>query len=155
MKIPVFHDDQHGTAIIVGAAVLNALQVAGKKIEDVKVATTGAGAAGIACLDMLVALGVRKDNIVAFDRDGVIFSGRPGLDPDKARYASDTDKRSLAGIVDGVDVFLGLSAGGILKPEMVATMADRPNIRALANPYPEITIGRPSCRERVWQYGEN
>src|SRR3546814_21039476 len=122
MKIPVFHDYQHGTAIIVGAAVLNALQVAGKKIEDVKVATTGAGAAGIACLDMLVALGVRKDNTVAFDRDGVIFSGRPGLDPDKARYASDTAKRSLAGIVDGADVFLGLSAGGTLTPEMVATL---------------------------------
>src|SRR3546814_9420820 len=99
---------------------------------------------------MLVALGVRKDNIVAFDRDGVIFSGRPGLDPDKARYASDTDKRSLAGIVDGADVFLGLSAGGILKPEMVATMADRPIILALANPYPEILPGeakavRPDC----------
>src|SRR3546814_17564572 len=132
MKIPVCHDDQHGTAIIVGAAVLNALQVAGKDIGKVKVATTGAGAAGIACLDMLVALGVRKDNIIAFDRDGVIFSGRPGLDPDKARYASDTDKRSLTGIVDGADVFLGLSAGGILKPEMVATMADRPIILALA-----------------------
>src|SRR3546814_445361 len=150
MKIPVFHDDQHGTAIIVGAAVLNALQVAGKDIGKVKVATTGAGAAGIACLDMLVALGVRKDNIIAFDRDGVIFSGRPGLDPDKARYASDTDKRSLAGIVDGADVFLGLSAGGILKPEMVATMADRPIILALANPYPEILPGeakavRPDC----------
>src|SRR3546814_18195143 len=95
MKIPVFHDDQHGTANIVGAAVLNALQVAGKKIEDVKVATTGAGAAGIACLDMLVALGVRKDKIVALDRDGVIFRGRPGRDPAKARYESDTDTRRL------------------------------------------------------------
>src|SRR3546814_6140395 len=105
MKVPVFHDDQHGTAIIVGAAVLNALQVTGKKIEDVKVATTGAGAAGIACLDMLVALGVRKDNIVAFDRDGVIFSGRPGLDPEKARSASDTDKRSLAGLVEGAAAY--------------------------------------------------
>src|SRR3546814_7469408 len=100
-----------------------------------------AGAGGIACLDMLGALGVRKYNIFAFDRDGVIFSGRPGLDPDKARYASDTDKRSLAGIVDGADVFLGMSAGGILKPEMVATMADRPIILALANPYPEILPG--------------
>jgi len=138
MKIPVFHDDQHGTAIIVGAAVLNALEVAGKKIGDVRVATTGAGAAGIACLDMLVALGVRKEHISAFDRDGVIYSGRPGLDPDKARYASDTDKRELADIVAGADVFLGLSAGGILKPEMVATMAERPIILALANPYPEI-----------------
>ncbi len=138
MKIPVFHDDQHGTAIIVGAAVLNALEVAGKKIEDVKLATTGAGAAGIACLDMLVALGVKPENILAFDRDGVIHAGRPHLDPDKARYARDTDKRTLAEIVDGADVFLGLSAGGILKAEMVAAMAPNPVILALANPYPEI-----------------
>ena len=138
MNIPVFHDDQHGTAIIVGSAVLNALHVAGKDISTVKVATTGAGAAGIACLDMLVALGVRKENITAFDRDGVIYQGRPNLDPDKARYASDTDKRTLAEIVDGADIFLGLSAGGILKPEMVATMAPKPIILALANPYPEI-----------------
>ena len=138
MKIPVFHDDQHGTAIIVGAAVLNALAVAGKDIAEVKLATTGAGAAGIACLDMLVALGVKPENILAFDRDGVIHTGRPNLDPDKARYARDTPKRTLAEIVDGADVFLGLSAGGILKPEMVATMAPNPVILALANPYPEI-----------------
>ncbi|NCT72106.1 MAG: NADP-dependent malic enzyme [Xanthomonadaceae bacterium] len=139
MKIPVFHDDQHGTAIIVGAAVVNALEVIGKKIEDVKLATSGAGAAGIACLDMLVALGLKPENILAFDRDGVIYTGRPNLDPDKARYARDTDKRSLAEIVDGADIFLGLSAGGILKPEMVATMADKPVILALANPNPEIS----------------
>lgn len=150
MKIPVFHDDQHGTAIIVGAAVLNALEVVGKKIEDVKLATTGAGAAGIACLDMLVALGLRKENITAFDREGVIYAGREHLDPDKARYARDTGARSLAEIVAGADVFLGLSAGGILKPEMVATMADRPIILALANPYPEILpedakAVRPDC----------
>ncbi|MGN2253032.1 NADP-dependent malic enzyme [Frateuria sp. GZRe12] len=150
MNIPVFHDDQHGTAIIVGAAVLNALEVVGKKIGDVKLATTGAGAAGIACLDMLVALGVKPENILAFDREGVIHTGRPGLDPDKARYARDTDKRSLADIVDGADVFLGLSAGGILKPEMVATMAERPVILALANPNPEILPEdakrvRPDC----------
>jgi malate dehydrogenase (oxaloacetate-decarboxylating)(NADP+) len=150
MKIPVFHDDQHGTAIIVGAAVLNALEVVGKKIEDVKLATTGAGAAGIACLDMLVALGLRKENITAFDRDGVIHAGREHLDPDKARYARDTSARSLAEIVAGADVFLGLSAGGILKPEMVASMADRPIILALANPYPEILpedakAVRPDC----------
>ena len=138
MKIPVFHDDQHGTAIIVGAAVLNALEVAGKKIEDVRIATTGAGAAGIACLDMLVALGARREHIVAFDREGVIYAGRPRLDPDKARYASDTAARTLAEIIEGADVFLGLSAGGILKPEMVATMGDKPIILALANPYPEI-----------------
>ena len=139
MNIPVFHDDQHGTAIIVGAAVLNALEVAGKKIEEVRLATSGAGAAGIACLDMLVALGLKPENILAFDRDGVIYTGRPNLDPDKARYARDTDKRSLAEIVAGADIFLGLSAGGILKPEMVATMADKPIILALANPNPEIS----------------
>ena len=139
MSIPVFHDDQHGTAIIVGAAVVNALEVVGKKIGDVKLATSGAGAAGIACLDMLVALGLKPENILAFDRDGVIYTGRPNLDPDKARYARPTDKRTLAEIVDGADIFLGLSAGGILKPEMVATMADKPVILALANPNPEIS----------------
>ncbi|PJK14988.1 NADP-dependent malic enzyme [Lysobacteraceae bacterium NML07-0707] len=138
MKIPVFHDDQHGTAIIVGSAVLNALEVAGKNIEEVKIATTGAGAAGIACLDMLVALGVKRENITAFDREGVIYKGRPNLDPDKARYANDTAARSLEEIVEGADIFLGLSAGGILKPEMVAKMAARPIILALANPHPEI-----------------
>ncbi|MEJ2791118.1 MULTISPECIES: NADP-dependent malic enzyme [unclassified Pseudoxanthomonas] len=139
MSIPVFHDDQHGTAIIVGAAVVNALEVIGKKIGDVKLATSGAGAAGIACLDMLVALGLKPENILAFDRDGVIYTGRPNLDPDKARYARPTDKRTLAEIVDGADIFLGLSAGGILKPDMVATMADKPVILALANPNPEIS----------------
>ncbi len=150
MNIPVFHDDQHGTAIIVGAAVLNALEIVGKKIEDVKLATSGAGAAGIACLDMLVALGMKPENILAVDRDGVIYTGRPHLDPDKARYARDTDKRTLAEIVVGADVFLGLSAAGILKPEMVATMADKPVILALANPNPEIDPedakrARPDC----------
>ena len=138
MNIPVFHDDQHGTAIIVGAAVLNALEIVGKKIEDVKLATSGAGAAGIACLDMLVALGMKPENILAVDRDGVIYAGRPHLDPDKARYARETDMRTLADIVAGADVFLGLSAAGILKPEMVATMADKPVILALANPNPDI-----------------
>ncbi|MEJ1097265.1 MULTISPECIES: NADP-dependent malic enzyme [unclassified Pseudoxanthomonas] len=150
MKIPVFHDDQHGTAIIVGAAVVNALEVVGKKIEDVKLATSGAGAAGIACLDMLVALGLKPENILAVDRDGVLYTGRPHLDPDKARYARDTDKRTLAEIVVGCDVFLGLSAAGVLKPEMVATMADKPIILALANPNPEISPEdakrvRPDC----------
>jgi malate dehydrogenase (oxaloacetate-decarboxylating)(NADP+) len=150
MNIPVFHDDQHGTAIIVGAAVLNALEVVGKKIEDVKLATSGAGAAGIACLDMLVALGMKPENILAVDRDGVLYTGRAHLDPDKARYARDTDKRTLAEIVTGADVFLGLSAAGVLKPEMVATMADRPVILALANPNPEILPEdakrvRPDC----------
>ncbi|MBX3712067.1 MAG: NADP-dependent malic enzyme [Lysobacter sp.] len=150
MKIPVFHDDQHGTAIIVGSAVLNALEIVGKKIGDVKLATSGAGAAGIACLDMLVALGMKPENILAVDRDGVLHTGRPNMDPDKARYARDTDKRTLADIVAGADVFLGLSAGGVLKPEMVATMAERPIILALANPNPEILPEdakkvRPDC----------
>ncbi|MEO6103726.1 MAG: phosphate acyltransferase, partial [Pseudoxanthomonas sp.] len=150
MKIPVFHDDQHGTAIIVGAAIVNALEVVGKKIEDMKLATSGAGAAGIACLDMLVALGLKPENILAVDRDGVLYKGRPNLDPDKARYARDTDKRTLADIVDGADIFLGLSAAGVLKPEMVATMAPRPIILALANPNPEILPEdakkvRPDC----------
>ena len=120
LNIPVFHDDQHGTAIIVGAAVVNALEIAGKKIEDVKLATTGAGAAGIACLDMLVALGLKPENIVAFDRGGVIHSGRDDLDEAKRRYARDTPCRSLEEIVAGADIFLGLSAGGILTPAMVS-----------------------------------
>ncbi len=150
MKIPVFHDDQHGTAIIVGAAIYNALEVVGKDIADVKLATSGAGAAGIACLDMLVALGLKPENILAFDREGVIYSGRPNLDPDKARYARDTDQRTLAEIVAGADIFLGLSAAGVLKPEMVAIMADKPIILALANPNPEISPEdakrvRPDC----------
>ncbi|MES2859115.1 MAG: NADP-dependent malic enzyme [Pseudomonadota bacterium] len=150
MNIPVFHDDQHGTAIIVGAAVLNALEVTGKKVEEVKLATAGAGAAGIACLDMLVALGMRPENILAVDRDGVLYTGRGNMDPDKQRYARDTDKRTLADIMHGTDIFLGLSAGGVLTPEMVATMAERPIILALANPYPEILpehakAVRPDC----------
>jgi malate dehydrogenase (oxaloacetate-decarboxylating)(NADP+) len=150
MNIPVFHDDQHGTAIIVGAAVLNALEVTGKKIEEVRLATAGAGAAGIACLDMLVALGMKPENILAVDRDGVLYTGRPNMDPDKQRYARDTAHRTLEDIIHGADIFLGLSAGGVLKPEMVATMAERPIILALANPYPEILpehakAVRPDC----------
>ncbi len=150
MKIPVFHDDQHGTAIIVGAALFNALEIVGKDIGAVRMATSGAGAAGIACLDMLVALGMKPENILAVDRDGVLYTGRPQLDPDKARYARDTDKRTLAEIIDGADIFLGLSAGGVLTPAMVATMAERPIIFALANPYPEIMpedakAARPDC----------
>jgi malate dehydrogenase (oxaloacetate-decarboxylating)(NADP+) len=150
MKIPVFHDDQHGTSIIVGAAVVNALLVVGKRIEDVRVATTGVGAAGIACLDMLVTLGVKPEHILALDRNGVLHTGRTDLDPDKLRYTRDTPKRTLAEIVDGADIFLGLSAGGILKPEMLATMAPQPIVFALANPNPEITpedakAVRPDC----------
>ncbi|MGO4700921.1 NADP-dependent malic enzyme [Dyella sp. 2RAB6] len=146
MKIPVFHDDQHGTAIIVGAAVLNALEVVGKKIEDVKLATAGAGAAGIACLDMLVALGLKPEHILAYDREGVLYTGRDHMDPDKQRYARDTKARTLAEIVDGADIFLGLSAGGVLKAEMVAAMARQPIILALANPNPEIL---PEDAQRV------
>ncbi|MDR1076065.1 MAG: NADP-dependent malic enzyme [Xanthomonadaceae bacterium] len=150
MNIPVFHDDQHGTAIIVGAAVVNALQVVGKKIGEVKLATSGAGAAGIACLDMLVALGMKPENIMAVDREGVLYTGRNHMDADKVRYARDTSKRTLAEIVEGADMFLGLSAAGVLKPEMVATMAKQPIILALANPNPEILPEdahkvRPDC----------
>ena len=138
MNIPVFHDDQHGTAIIVGAAILNALDITGKKIEQVKVATTGMGAAGISCVNMLVQLGVKPENVLAYDRDGVLHTGRTDLDPEKARYARDTDKRTLAEIVEGADIFLGLSAPGILTTEMVRSMAPDPVIFALANPTPEI-----------------
>ena len=143
LKIPVFHDDQHGTAIIVGAAVLNALKVVGKDIATVKLAVSGAGAAGIACLDMLVALGMRPENILVTDRDGVLHAGRADLQPGGAnhgivRYARDTAARTLADIIVGADVFIGVSAGGVLKPEMVKQMADRPVIFALANPTPEI-----------------
>ncbi len=138
MKIPVFHDDQHGTAIIVGAAILNALFVVGKNIADVKLATSGAGAAGIACLDMLVSLGLKPENIFVSDVEGVLYEGRPNLNPEIARYARNTSARKLTDIVKDADLFLGLSAGGVLKPEMVATMKDRPIIFALANPHPEI-----------------
>jgi malate dehydrogenase (oxaloacetate-decarboxylating)(NADP+) len=138
MNIPVFHDDQHGTAIIVGAALVNALHVLGKDIGAIKLAASGAGAAGIACLDMLVSLGVKPENITVTDRDGVIYEGRPNLDPSLLRYARNTRCRTLAEVVKDADVFLGLSAGGVLKPEMVKTMDERPVIFALANPYPEI-----------------
>jgi malate dehydrogenase (oxaloacetate-decarboxylating)(NADP+) len=143
MKIPVFHDDQHGTAIIVGAALLNALQVVGKKIGEVKLAVSGAGAAGIACLDMVVALGVKPENILVSDRDGVLHTGRADLQPGGAnhgivRYARDTRARTLADIVKGADVFIGVSAGNVLSADMVRSMAERPVIFALANPTPEI-----------------
>lgn len=138
MNIPVFHDDQHGTAIIVGAAVINAMEITGKNIGEVRLATTGMGAAGISCVNMLVSLGLKPENILAYDRDGVLHTGRTDLDPEKLRYARDTDKRTLAEIVEGADIFLGLSAAGILTAEMVATMAPNPVIFALANPNPEI-----------------
>ena len=139
MKIPVFHDDQHGTAIIAAAAVLNGLELVGKNISNVKIACSGAGAAAIACLDQLVSLGVRMENILVTDAKGVVFEGRPeGMDPIKARYARPTSARTLGDIVEGADIFLGLSAGGVLKPDMVKRMAKDPLILALANPTPEI-----------------
>jgi malate dehydrogenase (oxaloacetate-decarboxylating)(NADP+) len=140
MKIPVFHDDQHGTAIVVGAAILNGLTLVGKKVEEVKVVTSGAGAAALACLDLLVNLGVKVENIWVTDIEGVVYVGREKLmDPIKDRYAKKTDARTLADIIEGADVFLGLSAGGVVKPAMVAKMARNPLILALANPTPEIT----------------
>jgi len=139
MKIPVFHDDQHGTAIIVGAAVVNGLRVVGKEIGTVKLVVSGAGAAALACLDMLVALGMKKENIWASDIKGVVYEGRKEeMDDNKARYARKTDARKLAEIIEGADIFLGLSAGGVLKQDMVKKMAARPLILALANPEPEI-----------------
>jgi len=139
VKIPVFHDDQHGTSIIVGSAVINALAVVGKDIAKVRVAASGAGAAGIACLDMLVQLGVRPENILVSDRLGVLYEGRKDdMDEAKQRYARKTDARTLGDIVKGADIFLGLSAAGVLSQEMVKGMAERPIILALANPTPEI-----------------
>src|SRR5688500_358168 len=139
MSIPVFHDDQHGTAIIVGAAVLNALELAGKTIEDVKIVASGAGAAALACLNLLVLLGARRENIWVTDIEGVVYAGRSSLmDRWKSVYAQQTEARSLSEVIDGADVILGLSAAGVLKPEMVARMAPRPLILALANPEPEI-----------------
>ena len=139
MKIPVFHDDQHGTAIIVGAAIMNGLRVVGKDIGKAKLVVSGAGAAALACLDMLVALGMKMENIWVSDIKGVVYEGRKEeMDANKVRYARKTDARKLAEIIEGADVFLGLSAGGVLKPDMVKKMAARPLILALANPEPEI-----------------
>ena len=139
MKIPVFHDDQHGTAIIVGAAILNGLKVVGKEIGAVKLVCSGAGAAALACLELLVELGVRRENVWVADIEGVVYRGRAVLmDEDKARFAQDTPLRKLGEIMAGADVFLGLSAAGVVKQEMVATMAPRPLVLALANPTPEI-----------------
>lgn len=139
MRIPVFHDDQHGTAICVSAAFINGLEVVGKDIKQVKVAVSGAGAAALACLDLMVDLGLPLENIWVTDIEGVVYEGRTVLmDPDKQRFAQKTEARKLAEIIQGADVFLGLSAGGVLKPEMVKAMAKRPLILALANPNPEI-----------------
>ena len=139
MKIPVFHDDQHGTAIVVGAAILNGLHLQGKDLKKVKLVTSGAGAAALACLGLLVKLGIPVENIWVTDIEGVVYEGRTTLmDPIKARYAKKTEARKLGEIIEGADVFLGLSAGGVLKGDMVAKMAANPLILALANPTPEI-----------------
>jgi malate dehydrogenase (oxaloacetate-decarboxylating)(NADP+) len=139
MKIPVFHDDQHGTAIVVGAAIVNGLKVVGKDIKHVKLVVSGAGAAALACLDLLLDLGLPRENIWVSDLAGVVYEGRKELmDPEKARFAQKTDARALGDIIADADIFLGLSAGGVLKPEMVAKMAKSPLVFALANPTPEI-----------------
>ncbi|WP_170592283.1 NADP-dependent malic enzyme [Ruegeria arenilitoris] len=139
MNIPVFHDDQHGTAIVVGAAARNALHVAGKRFEDIKVVSTGGGAAGIACLNMLVKLGVKRENIWLCDIHGLVYEGRvEDMNPHKDQFAQITDLRTLDQVIDGADLFLGLSGPNVLKPEMVARMAKQPIIFALANPTPEI-----------------
>jgi malate dehydrogenase (oxaloacetate-decarboxylating)(NADP+) len=139
MKIPVFHDDQHGTAIIVSAAFYNGLQVVGKDIRQIKLVVSGAGAAALACVDLLLDLGLPRENVWLTDLAGVVYAGRTELmDPDKERFAQPTAARKLAEVIGGADVFLGLSAGGVLKPDMVKAMAPRPLILALANPTPEI-----------------
>ncbi|MDZ7865662.1 NADP-dependent malic enzyme [Acidovorax sp.] len=147
LNIPVFHDDQHGTAIISSAALLNGLELVGKEIGAVKIAVSGAGAAAIACVDVMVGLGVKRENVFMVDSKGVIYEGRPGgLDASKQRYAQKTEARTLADVVDGADVFLGCSAPGVLTAEMCKTMAAKPIILALANPEPEI---RPELAKAV------
>ncbi|WP_380057261.1 NADP-dependent malic enzyme [Falsihalocynthiibacter sp. SS001] len=139
MNIPVFHDDQHGTAIVVGAAATNALRVAGKKFEDIKVVSTGGGAAGIACLNMLLKLGLKRENVWLCDIDGLVYEGRTTeMTPQKAEFAQKSDLRTLDDVIEGADLFLGLSGPNVLKPEMVAKMSKQPIIFALANPNPEI-----------------
>jgi malate dehydrogenase (oxaloacetate-decarboxylating)(NADP+) len=139
MSIPVFHDDQHGTAIIVAAAIRNGLNLIGKPLDSVRLVTSGAGAAAMACLDLLVSMGIARENVVVTDIVGVVYQGRvEDMDPVKARYAIETEARTLGDVIGGADVFLGLSAPCVLKPEMVACMANRPIIMALANPTPEI-----------------
>ncbi|WP_298973821.1 NADP-dependent malic enzyme [uncultured Roseobacter sp.] len=139
MNIPVFHDDQHGTAIVVGAAAKNALHVAGKSFEDIKIVSTGGGAAGIACLNMLLKLGVKRENVWLCDIHGLVYEGREiDMNPSKSEFAQASDLRTLDDVIPGADLFLGLSGPGVLQPEMVAKMTDRPIIFALANPTPEI-----------------
>src|SRR5882724_10927889 len=140
MKIPVFHDDQHGTAIIVAAAVQNALELTGKRIDQVKLVASGAGAAALACLNLLVGLGANTKNIWVCDIEGLVYQGRAVLmDRWKSVYAQKSDKRTLGEVIDGADIFLGLSAPGVLKPDMVKRMGEQPLIMALANPTPEIS----------------
>ncbi|MEM8645912.1 MAG: malic enzyme-like NAD(P)-binding protein, partial [Pseudomonadota bacterium] len=140
MSIPVFHDDQHGTAIIVAAAIVNGLELTNKKLEDVKLVASGAGAASLACLNLLVSMGMKRENVWVTDIDGVVYEGREAsMDEWKAVYAQKTDLRTLNDVIDRADIFLGLSAGGVLKADMVKRMADQPMILALANPNPEIT----------------
>ncbi len=147
MNIPLFHDDQHGTAIISSAALLNGLELVGKRIEDVKIAVSGAGAAALACLGVMVGLGVRRENVFVCDSKGLVYEGRPGgYDDSKAPFAQKTELRTLADVVDGADVFLGCSAAGVLTQDMVKTMARSPVILALANPEPEI---RPELAKAV------
>ena len=139
MNIPVFHDDQHGTAIVVGAAATNALRIAGKSFEDIKIVSTGGGAAGIACLNMLLKLGVKRENVWLCDVHGLVYQGREiDMNPQKAAYAQASDKRTLDEVIGGADMFLGLSGPGVLTPDMVAKMTPRPIVFALANPTPEI-----------------
>src|SRR4051795_9024539 len=151
MKIPVFHDDQHGTAIVAAAAVLNGLKIVDKDIGKVKLVCSGAGAAALACLNLQVSLGLNRGNIFVTDSKGVVYTGRKeAMDPDKERYAQDTKARTLDEIIDGADIFLGLSAGGVLTADMVKRMADNPIILAMANPEPEIRPelarqARPDC----------
>jgi malate dehydrogenase (oxaloacetate-decarboxylating)(NADP+) len=158
MSIPVFHDDQHGTAIISAAAMLNGLKVVGKKIEEINVVCSGAGAAAISCLNLWCDLGVRRENITVCDSKGVIYVGRPGgMDETKARYAQQTEKRTLADAMAGADVFLGLSTAGVVKQDMVKTMAARPMIFALANPTPEIMpeLVKEVCPEAIIATGRS
>ncbi|MBV2096807.1 MAG: NADP-dependent malic enzyme, partial [Candidatus Thiodiazotropha sp. (ex Codakia orbicularis)] len=139
MNIPVFHDDQHGTAIVVCAAIFNGLKVVGKAIDEVRLVTAGAGAAALACLDLLIEMGMKQENIIVTDISGVIYEGRrEEMDPYKGNYAAATPHRTLEQALDGADIFLGLSAGGVLKPEWLPKMASDPLILALANPYPEV-----------------
>jgi malate dehydrogenase (oxaloacetate-decarboxylating)(NADP+) len=138
MRIPVFHDDQHGTAIIVAAAVRNALLLQGKRLEDVRLVNTGGGAAALACLDLLVAMGLKRENVTICDIGGVVHRGRDDLDPYKAKWAIETNARTLQDALPGADVFLGLSAPRVLKPEWLKLLAPNPLVLALANPEPEI-----------------